>query len=76
MPYIRKTETTRQPGLKRLLRGYGLTPARMMAVLNVSENTARKYANDPGLLKLDQITLIARRQHIPAEELREAMKFA
>lgn len=69
-------QTTKQDQydkLRRLFRGYGLTATALSRVLGVSFNTAKKRLNDPKTLTLGELAVIARRAHIPVDEIRGAV---
>lgn len=57
----------------RLLKGYGLTAAKLAEILEVSTPTARQRLAEPERLTLGDLDRINRAGHIPMEELREAI---
>jgi hypothetical protein len=57
----------------RLLKGYGMTAARLAEILNVSTPTARQRLAEPERLTLGDLDRINRKGHVPLEELREAI---
>lgn len=61
--------------VRRLLKGYGMTGARLARVLEKCESTARQRLKSPGSLTLGELEQICKAGHIPADELREAIKF-
>lgn len=71
----RETEKEQFAKVQRLLLGYGLTPTALSRVLGVSFNTAKKRLSDPKTLTLGELAVIARRAHIPVDEIRGAMHF-
>lgn len=72
MPYIKPKAPPFQ-AVQRLLKGYDINATRLSALLGCSYNTARRLLERPGLLTLEKLDTICRRQHIPMEELREAI---
>lgn len=72
MPYLKKQERP-YAKMRRLLIGYGLSAGKLAPILNVSEPTARKRLDEPGLLTLSDLDKINRFGHVPIEELRTAM---
>jgi len=61
--------------MERLLRGYGLIGSRLARVLGKCEATARSKLQCPGSITLFDLARICRDGHIPADEIREAIKF-
>lgn len=59
----------------RLLKGYDMTGVRLASVIGKSEFTARQRIKFPGDLTLSELAAICKTGHIPAEELRGAIKF-
>ena len=72
-----KLKTREEPfaDVSRLLKGYDMTGVRLAGVLGKSEFTARQRIKFPADLTLGELDLICKRGHIPAEKLREAIKF-
>ncbi len=73
MPYIKPKEGP-QEKMKRLLKGYEMNGPKLAAVLRCSEPTARTRLEEPSRLTLGDLQAIRLRAHIPAEELREAIR--
>jgi len=73
MPYIPSDKPFAE--MERLLRGYGLTTSRFARVLGKCEATARYKLRNPGYLTLYDLQRVCREAHIPAEEIRGAVKF-
>lgn len=73
MPYI---APAKQPfeEVARLIRGYMQAP-KMAEAIGCTEPTARKKLDDPGRITLADLRALQRKGHIPAEEIREAIKF-
>lgn len=73
MPYLK----TNVPFIevRRLLKGYGMTGAQLARTIGKCESTARDRLSCPGQLTLNELAKICRAGHIPAEELREAIRF-
>ena len=59
----------------RLLRGYGLNCVNLAQILECCPNTALKKLNNPEQLTLSDLRRISRLAHVPAEEIRESLKF-
>lgn len=57
----------------RLLKGYGMTAAKLAEILQCSQPTARQRLAEPERLTLGDLDRINRAGHIPLEELREAI---
>ena len=47
----------------------------MARILDMHENSARKYLRDPSLLTVDMIGRLGRNLHIPIEDMRECIKY-
>lgn len=73
MPYLKNNEPYAE--LRRLLKGYGLTGLRLARAIGKSESTARDRLDRPGSLTVRELELICKNGHIPAEELKGAIKF-
>lgn len=73
MPYLKSDEEFAE--LRRLLKGYGMTGCRLARVIRKCESTARWRLDCPGTLTLHELSLICKVGHIPADELRGALKF-
>lgn len=74
MPFLKRNDPYAE--LRRLLKGYGMSGSRLARTIGKCENTARERLACPGRLTLDEIGMICRNGHIPADELREAIKFS
>ena len=61
--------------MERLLRGYKMTGSRLARAIGRSEQTARERLIRPGALTLSELQMICKNGHIPADEIREAIKF-
>ena len=73
MPYLKSNEPYAE--LRRLLKGYGLTGSKLARVIGKCESTARDRSDRPGSLTVRELELICKNGHIPADELRGALKF-
>lgn len=73
MPRIRPREIPFE-SLKRLLVGHGLNGTTLAAVLDCSPKTARDRLNRPETFTLAELDLVCRRGHVPADEIRNAIK--
>ena len=73
MPYLKSNEPYAE--LRRLLKGYGMTGSRLARVIGKCESTARERLICPGSLTVNELGLICKAGHIPADELRGALKF-
>ena len=73
MPYLKDDKPFVE--IERLLRGRGLIGSRLARVLNTSEGTARSRLRTPGTITLFELERICKEGHVPAEEIREAVKF-
>ena len=73
MPYLKNSEPYAE--LRRLLKGYGMTGSRLARALGKCESTARQRLISPGSLTLYELELICKAGHVPADELRGAIKF-
>ena len=73
MPYLK----SRVPfdDVRKLLKGYGLTGSRLARIIGKCESTARQRLISPGSLTLYELELICKAGHVPADELRGAIKF-
>ena len=71
MPYLKRIGEHEKS--KRLLKGYEITAVKLSAYIGVSEPTARKRLNNPGLLTGNDWLNISRRGHIPVEEIRNVI---
>lgn len=60
--------------VQRLIRGYGLTSARVADILGCSFNTGASRLRDPGKLTLRELCRLADAAGIPLEELRAALR--
>ena len=74
MPYLKPRETPFAE-VARLLKGYDLKGPSLAAVLACGEQKARSRLQNPGDLTLAELARICRNAHIPADELRNAIKF-
>lgn len=61
--------------VRRLLLGYELTAPYLAKVAGFSERTAARRLANPGNLTLNELRRICRYGNIPADKLREAIKF-
>lgn len=61
--------------IRHLLLGYGLTAGRLSEAIGSSPSTAQRRLNDPGSLTLRELMGACRRGGIPAERIREAIRF-
>ena len=68
MPYLKRIGEHEKS--KRLLKGYEINAVKLAAYIGVSEPTARKRLNNPGLLTGNDWLNISRKGHIPIEEIR------
>jgi len=73
MPYLKDDKPFAD--VERLLRGRKLTGSRLARVLGMSEQTARARLQCPGTFTLNELQKICAYGHVPAEEIREAVKF-
>ena len=73
MPRLKNAEPFGEVG--RLLRGYDLSAAALAGLLGVSEPTARRRLREPESFTLSELRKIARGTDVPADEIREAIKF-
>ena len=75
MPHLKKKPEPFADIVK-LLKGYDLGSSRKLAaVLYCSDYTGRARLKSPGDLTLTELQAICRNGHIPADEIREALKF-
>ena len=74
MPRLKQTDPPFWD-LRRLLLGYELTGYSLGDILGASHVTARRRIDHPEELTLRELSLICRRAHIPADVLRDAIKF-
>ena len=70
MPYIPK----RDPELTMLIRAYGFNGERLQSVLGHSPPTNRKLIQNPDQLTVADLKNLARKGHIPLDEIRAAIK--
>ena len=70
MPYIPKT----QPELTRLILSYGFNGENLEAVLGHSPPTNRRRISNPDELTVGDLKKLARKGHIPLDEIRAAIK--
>ena len=75
MPRIKSAETP-FAGLARLIRGYGYGATRLAAILQCSRQTAMTRMNNPEQFTLEELCRVVRSTEIPADEMREAVKFS
>ena len=61
--------------LRRLLLGYEIDSVRMSAALGVCRKTGKQRLDHPEELTLDDLKRLCHRWNIPADEIREAIKF-
>ena len=61
--------------VRRLLLGYELTPKYLAKACRISEQTAARRLANPGELTLNELRRVCRNAGIPADEIREAIKF-
>jgi len=73
-----KLKEKKQPfeAVARLIKGYGLTGYALADVMYCSEYTARERLRHPERLTLEELGFICKNGHIPADEIREAIKFS
>lgn len=62
-------------GVRRLLLGYELTSTHLARATGMSESTAARRLANPGDLTLSELRRVCRNAGVPADELREAIKF-
>lgn len=75
MPYLKK-RTIAFEDVGRLLKGYDLTGCRLARVLDKCESTARNRMRNPGEFTLNELSAICKSGHVPAEKIKEAIKFS
>lgn len=73
MPYLKNNEPYAE--LRRLLKGYGMTGSKLARVIGKCESTARDRLDRPYSLTIRELELICKVGHVPAEELKGAIKF-
>lgn len=74
MPRLKQPDRTFQD-MRRLLLGYELRAPLLSKAAGISESTAARRLANPGDLTLTELRRICRNGGIPAERLREAIKF-
>ena len=74
MPWLKTSKPYED--LQILLRGYGLTGSTLARVIGKSEGTARSRLTSPGTLTVSELAMIVKNGHVPADKLREAIKFS
>jgi len=63
--------------LVRLLKAYDIGSYRKLAdVIFTSDYTAGSRMRNPGDFTLDELAMICKNGHVPAEKIREAIKFS
>lgn len=70
-----KTPDKQFATLRRLLLGYEIDANRMALALCVCQKTGRRRLDHPEELTLGDLRRLCRRYNIPADEIREAIKF-
>ena len=73
MPWLRVDGPYEE--FKRLLKGYGMTGSRLARVIGKCESTARDRLHNPGSFTLNELRMLNQTGHIPADELKGALKF-
>ena len=63
------------PDMRRLLLGYELRAPMLSKAAGISESTAARRLANPGDITLTELRRICRNGGIPAERIREAIKF-
>lgn len=72
-----KTRPTPFEDVVRLLKAYDLGTRRpLAAVIGKSDFTAGQRIKNPGDLTLNELRMICKEGHVPAEKIREAIKFS
>lgn len=74
MPRLKQPDRTFQD-MRRLLLGYELRAPLLASAAGISESTAARRLANPGDLTLTELRRICRNGGIPAERIREAIKF-
>ena len=74
MPRLKKADPP-FADVERLLRGYRMDGPKLGVILGVTKTTALKRINHPELLSLADLRLSCRVGGIPADRIREALKF-
>jgi hypothetical protein len=74
MPRLKQTDPPFWD-VRRLLLGYELTGQSLSRATGMSESTAARRLANPGDLTLTELRRICRNGGIPAERIREAIKF-
>jgi hypothetical protein len=74
MPRLKQPDRT-FPDMRRLLLGYELTAPYLSKAAGISESTAARRLANPGDLTLTELRRICRNGGIPADRIREAIKF-
>lgn len=74
MPRLKQPDRTFQD-MRRLLLGYELRAPLLSKAAGISESTAARRLANPGDLTLTELRRICRNGGIPADRIREAIKF-
>ena len=74
MPRLKQPDRT-FPDMRRLLLGYELRAPLLSKAAGISESTAARRLANPGDLTLTELRRICRNGGIPADRIREAIKF-
>lgn len=74
MPYL-KQRPAPFAEMRRLLLGYELDGTALGPIIGRTSKTARARLKNPGDLTLSELADICKRAHIPADEIRAAIKF-
>jgi hypothetical protein len=74
MPRLKQPDRTFQD-MRRLLLGYELRAPLLSKAAGISESTAARRLANPGDLTLAELRRICRNGGIPADRIREAIKF-
>lgn len=74
MPYL-KPDPIPFISMRRLLLGYEINGSTLATILDVEVSTARRRLRNPETLTLRELALINKYGRVPAEEIREAIKF-
>lgn len=70
----KKTNDPYDP-MRRLLRGYGIDSPHLARALGCCEETARMRLKDPARLTLRELRDVCVRLGVPADEIRDAIRF-